>query len=246
MVSGLGPVTPAQPPKSQSSRLNPLPQTTVQTMSTTSKKRKLSIRNTSGFTGVSKKGKKFTVMITVASKKKQYIGIYPTAQEAAVAYDHAVIQYRRPRSWLNFPDTSYSDVVEYDETVPRKTRLHSTNTIGYRGVAKNGKGFQALLTVDGKKKGFGTYPTTKQAALAYDKAVVKHGKPRSWLNCPDELDDAVQISDKKSSSPKKNHKKNVQKPGAGGPKKQTVSQPSTDSKALYQKAATSNKKKQEI
>ena len=179
-------------------------------MSTTSKKRKLSKRNTTGYTGVSKKGKKFSVMITVASKKKQYIGIYPTAKEAAVAYDRAVIQYRRPRSWLNFPNTPYSDVVEYDGTVPQKNRLHVTNTIGYRGVAKNGKGFQALLTVDGKKKGFGTYPTTKQAALAYDKAVVEHGKPRSWLNCPDELN-AVQNNDKKSSSPKKNHKKNVQK-----------------------------------
>ena len=149
-------------------------------------------------------------MITVANKTKQYIGIYKTAKKAAVAYDRAVIQYRRPRSWLNFPSTPYSDVVEYDGTVPQKNRLHVTNTIGYRGVAKNGKGFQALLTVDGKKKGFGTYPTTKQAALAYDKAVVEHGKPRSWLNCPDELN-AVQNNDKKSSSPKKNHKKNVQK-----------------------------------
>jgi hypothetical protein len=76
---------------------------------------------------------------------------------------------------------------------PKKKRLHSKNTsAGYRGVRKNGKSkmsFQAQIQIDNKLKylGTGTHETPKEAALAFDRAVVKHKLSSSKLNYPDGL-----------------------------------------------------------
>jgi hypothetical protein len=75
----------------------------------------------------------------------------------------------------------------------KKKRLHSKNTsAGYRGVRKNGKSkmsFQAQIQIDNKLKylGTGTHETPKEAALAFDRAVVKHKLSSSKLNYPDGL-----------------------------------------------------------
>ena len=72
----------------------------------------------------------------------------------------------------------------------KKKRLHSKNTsAGYRGVRKNGKSkmsFQAQIQIDNKLKylGTGTHETPKEAALAFDRAVVKHKLSSSKLNYP--------------------------------------------------------------
>ena len=50
-----------------------------------------------------------------------------------------------------------------------------------------GKRFKAQIYVDGKKQYLGTYATAKEAALAYDRAVVvQHKLPSSKLNCPND------------------------------------------------------------
>ena len=64
-------------------------------------------------------------------------------------------------------------------------RLPSNNTSGYRGVSKKLKeGYQAFLRMNGTKKHLGFFNTCKQAAVAYDHAVHKHGQRTSWLNFP--------------------------------------------------------------
>ena len=66
----------------------------------------------------------------------------------------------------------------------QKRKLSSRNTTGYTGVYKNGKRFQARITIDRKTKALGTYDTPKEAALAYDRAVIKHKLSPSQLNFP--------------------------------------------------------------
>ena len=65
-------------------------------------KRKKRKRSSTGYRGVTKNGKKFAAMITIAGKLT-YIGIYETAKEAAVAYDQAAINAGKKNSKLNFP-----------------------------------------------------------------------------------------------------------------------------------------------
>ena len=66
------------------------------------KNKGLHIRNTTGFTGVIKQGNRFRAMIRIDGKK-QNIGMFGTAKEAAVAYDFAAIEAKRLKSDLNFP-----------------------------------------------------------------------------------------------------------------------------------------------
>ena len=68
----------------------------------------------------------------------------------------------------------------------KKRKLSSANTTGYRGVYNHRKKFKAILGVDRKSNYLGTYGTAKEAALAYDRAVVQHKLPSSKLNFPND------------------------------------------------------------
>ena len=72
-------------------------------INTTENKRNLRSTNTSGYTGVYKSGDRFRADIKV-NKKITYLGTYDTPNEAAVAYDRAVIKYNLPKDRLNWPD----------------------------------------------------------------------------------------------------------------------------------------------
>ena len=137
-------------------------------------KRKRRSTNASGYFGVSLNGKRYCAQIWVGGKTKN-LGTHNTAKQAAKAYDAAAIKAGRPLSKLNFP-----------KKVPY-TKLRSTNTSGYHGVSVNKKtkyGYQAQITIKGKQTYLGHFNTSKQAAIAYDHAVHKHGLPTSQLNFP--------------------------------------------------------------
>ena len=68
---------------------------------------------------------------------------------------------------------------------PTQQALQSNNTVGYRGVVKSGKKFYARIKVDGKLTHIGTYDTAKEAAIAYDHAVLKANQSTTLLNFPD-------------------------------------------------------------
>ena len=68
---------------------------------------------------------------------------------------------------------------------PIQQPLRSNNTVGYRGVYKRRQKYQVQLRIDGKLTPLGTYDTAKEAAIAYDRAVLKANQSTTLLNFPD-------------------------------------------------------------
>ena len=124
-------------------------------------------------------GHKYTARICINRKYKGLGSSYETAKQAAKAYDKHAIKLRRPFSKLNFPEKA---PVGY---TPVRQALQSNNTVGYRGVYKNGKKYRALSSIAGKQTHLGIYDTPKEAAIVYDRAVLKANQPTSLLNFPD-------------------------------------------------------------
>ena len=69
--------------------------------------------------------------------------------------------------------------------MPKRKKLDPRNTIGYRGVTKEGNRFKAQINIGGKKHHLGYFGTTKEAAIAFDVAANHAKRPRSDLNFPD-------------------------------------------------------------
>ena len=156
------------------------------------KMKKLQSNNTIGYRGVQKKGNRFEAQISIDGNA-QYLGSFGTTKEAAIAYDLAAIQAKRPKSDLNFPD-----MIHVKKEIPRinKRKLVTcTNTTGFNGVSKAGKKFRAMIQINGKQKYLGTFTRARDAAMAYDKAIVKYHQPRTKFNFPDGMPLEDQYSD---------------------------------------------------
>ena len=174
--------------KLAASRLNfpnglPLDDKDYEALMNPTKKRRLSMSNTSGYTGVYKVRHGFQAKITVGGQMK-YLGIYDTPEEAAFAYDRAVVKYKLASSKLNYPDGNAYTGMNSKKNMKKKRRLDPRNTTGYTGVIKRRKRFQAQIKINRKHVYLGTYDTPKEAALAYDRAVVQHKLSYSKLNFP--------------------------------------------------------------
>jgi hypothetical protein len=143
-------------------------------------KRKRRSNSKSGFICVVKRPSgKYTASITINGKNKT-LGSYDTAKQAAKAYDKEAIKLRRPFSKLNYPKKA---PVGY---TPIQQPLQSTNTVGYRGISKTvSKKYQARIKIGSKRTNLGTHDTAKEAAIAYDRAVLKANQSTSLLNFPD-------------------------------------------------------------
>ena len=125
------------------------------------------------YQGVGKNGSGFIARIKIVGKM-HYHGTFRTPKEAAKAYDRAAIQAGRPTSKLNFLDQVPKDYK------PKKTKLHSNNTTGYRGVCNSGKRFKAQFC----QQYIGQFDTKKEAAIAFDLAAIQAKRPTSELNFP--------------------------------------------------------------
>ena len=143
------------------------------------KKKKLSSGNTTGFRGVRKKRDRFQARITIGGKL-QTIGMFATAKEAAEAYDQAALQAKFPRYELNFSDTPKEEVSRI-----KKRRIGNyKNKTGFNGVSKAGKKFRAFIQIDGENTHLGYFTKARDAAMAYDEAIVANQLPYKKLNFP--------------------------------------------------------------
>ena len=147
-----------------------------------SKRRKRS-KSKTGYIGVVKRSsERYGAQIGVDGTMKN-LGSYDTAKQAAKVYDKEAIRLGRPFSSLNYPKKA---PVGY---TPVQKALSSNNTVGYRGVSqrreKNGGKFRASITNNGKSENIGTYDTAKEAAIAFDRAILKANKSTALLNFPD-------------------------------------------------------------
>ena len=82
----------------------------------------------------------------------------------------------------------------------RKKDDGSKKDVKYKGVMKNGKRFTAMIWIDGKMQGFGTFDTPKEAAQAYDCAAIQAGHPTSKLNFLDQVPKIYKSKKKKLAS----------------------------------------------
>jgi len=145
-----------------------------------SKRKKRRSKSKSGYFGVDKRTSgRYQARLRIDGKDKYLGSSYDTAKQAAKAHDKEAIKLGRPFSKLNYPNKA---PVGY---TPIQQPLLSTNTVGYRGVNKKGKKFQAQGKIGGKVTYIGIYDTTKEAAIAYDRAVLKANKSTTLLNFPD-------------------------------------------------------------
>jgi len=115
--------------------------------------------------------------------KYRSLKTHGTASAAAKAYDDEAIKLRRPLSKLNYPQNA---PIGY---TPIQQSLYASNSVGYRGVSKNRKNFQAQIKIDATLTYIGTYTTSKDAAIAYDRAVIKLNLSSTLLNFPDMIHD---------------------------------------------------------
>ena len=109
-------------------------------------KREKRSKSKSGYVGVRKKlSGKYEATVWIDGKIKNLGSSYDTAKQAAKAHDKEAIKLRKPFSTLNFPKKA---PVGY---TPIQQALYSHNTVGYRGVYKNGKNFIARIKIKIKK-----------------------------------------------------------------------------------------------
>jgi hypothetical protein len=142
-------------------------------------KRRGRSKSKTGFFGVIKATSGMYQALIWINGKYKSLGSYDTAKQAAKAHDKEAIKLRRPFSKLNYPKKA---PVGY---TPIQQPLLSTNTVGYRGVSKNGKKFKAQFRIGGKQAYIGIYDTPKEAAIAYDRAILKANQATTLLNFPD-------------------------------------------------------------
>lgn len=128
------------------------------------KKKKLRSTNTIGYRGVYKKDNKFKAQICLGGKNN-FLGYFDTTQEAAVAYDLAAIEAKRPRCDLNFSTEFHFNLNEQILTKRKQKLMRSHHTTSFKGVSKIGNKFVAHITINGQRKYIGTFPTARDATL---------------------------------------------------------------------------------
>jgi hypothetical protein len=124
-------------------------------------------------------------------------GTWATAEEAATAFDRAVLHYRGQEAPRNFPerrDLLPADAKQLQEEAHRAAKKRQESP--YDGVSRvGGEHWTAKLRVDGLPRGLGTWPTAEAAAIAYDRAVLKYYGKTARRNFPER-----RSSPRKSSS----------------------------------------------
>lgn len=121
--------------------------------------------STTGFKGVSlvKHTGKYIANLKV-SGKKLHLGCYQTAEEAAIAYNHAALKHYGELA-------SFNEIANWQTASPipvtRRGNKQANNRSGFPGVSPAGKKWRSVFQVNGKKTHLGVFDTPEEAYEAY-------------------------------------------------------------------------------
>jgi hypothetical protein len=143
---------------------------------------------TTEYIGVCKRAEGKYFAYVNSGKRQHTIGVFATAEQAAIARDKVALHFHGLDARLNFPNSNLQAATpaavrkELDASTYRKN--HGS---GHRGVSKVwGKWRAGIKDSDGRRVYLGSYTDEKEAALAVDAALLYLGQPRENLNFPDE------------------------------------------------------------
>jgi len=125
------------------------------------------VRSKIGFRGVTKTLRGEYVAKLGREGAVVHLGTYPTAEDAALAYDKAAREHFGEFATLNYPE---------EPVTPQRQifrgRLQRNNTTGFIGVSfiAQKQRFRASIQHSGKSKILGSFQTAEEAARAYDRA----------------------------------------------------------------------------
>ena len=111
------------------------------------------------------------------------LGRYPSANQAAEVYDKAALFFCPPNLKTNQIGNEPFDELELAELIrnpfPHRTSKRTSN---YRGVRKRGKKWSTCIYIGNKQICLGTFENENDAAMAYNKAVIRYKKDKAVLN----------------------------------------------------------------
>jgi hypothetical protein len=116
--------------------------------------------------------------------KSHHLGTFDTKQEAALAYDRAARQCGEEKL-LNYESIKAAEeaavqaqaehILVHDMCAgPKQPKPRPAS--GFYGVSASGKRWQALICYDNKTHFLGSFATKQEAALAYDREIMKCGQ----------------------------------------------------------------------
>lgn len=126
--------------------------------------------NTSGYKCVSfnKNAGKYSASIKLETGS-HHLGLYEDPVYAAKVYDQAAIYFYGEFASLNFPEEDYSQPKYYDPSKDKRLSGSLNTKSGLKGVTwiKKLEKWQARITLNGKRKSLGYFPTKEEAHQAY-------------------------------------------------------------------------------
>jgi hypothetical protein len=108
------------------------------------------------------------VPLPSGKKKQHYLGRYPDAESAAIAYDSASLFLRGSETNLrNFPEMAIEPKSPARIRAERRQRYTQSKYVGVT-LASDKKAWRAKIKIDNKEVHLGTFKTEESAAAAYN------------------------------------------------------------------------------
>lgn len=122
--------------------------------------------------------------VEIASGKVEHISSFKSPRQAAEAYDRAVLHYFGAGAPRNFPKNSLSPANAATLRAEIRLRAKANTSSKYFGVHRDGSRWCAQIAIEGRPVFLGNWRAEREAAEAYDRAVLFFRTDRSRLNFP--------------------------------------------------------------